>query len=278
MTERRRSDTTSEETECGILRWPSNMTLMKRERALGRDLGGVHCTRRDLSMYEKQRYLQKELRVLQKHGYGPTRGGVQVAYGGGAGFAASTAAQQARNLAFRLDPVHARAAQARRQDPERLFEGIRRLVRIRVLDESRMRLDYVLALKIEDFLERMLQTQVFKLSRADWRRPCEDVNSSAPYSLTSPAIAKSSTSPGSAPRSASTSTFALTADVATARLRRTEGGACSAQARGSEPTPRNTSTLDDPGAAKNKHIDLAALTSPPPALTKKEEGREEDEE
>jgi small subunit ribosomal protein S9e len=39
---------------------------------------------------------------------------------------------------------------------------IRRLVRIGVLDETRMRLDYVLALKIEDFLERRLQTQVFK--------------------------------------------------------------------------------------------------------------------
>lgn len=39
---------------------------------------------------------------------------------------------------------------------------IRRLVRIGVLDEGRMRLDYVLALKIEDFLERRLQTQVFK--------------------------------------------------------------------------------------------------------------------
>lgn len=55
------------------------------------------------------------------------------------------------------------------KDPKRLFEGnalIRRLVRIGVLDESRMRLDYVLALKIEDFLERRLQTQVFKLGLA----------------------------------------------------------------------------------------------------------------
>jgi small subunit ribosomal protein S9e len=51
------------------------------------------------------------------------------------------------------------------KDPKRLFEGnalIRRLVRIGVLDESRMKLDYVLALKIEDFMERRLQTQVFK--------------------------------------------------------------------------------------------------------------------
>lgn len=51
------------------------------------------------------------------------------------------------------------------RDPKRLFEGnaiIRRLMRIGVLDESRMKLDYVLALQIEDFLERRLQTQVFK--------------------------------------------------------------------------------------------------------------------
>lgn len=35
-----------------------------------------------------------------------------------------------------------------------------------MLDESRMKLDYVLGLKIEDFLERRLQTQVFKLGLA----------------------------------------------------------------------------------------------------------------
>ncbi|KAG8833944.1 40S ribosomal protein S9 [Serendipita sp. 399] len=55
------------------------------------------------------------------------------------------------------------------KDPKRLFEGnalIRRLVRIGVLDETRMRLDYVLALKLEDFLERRLQTQVFKAGLA----------------------------------------------------------------------------------------------------------------
>jgi ribosomal protein S4 len=33
-------------------------------------------------------------------------------------------------------------------------------VRIGVLEEARMKLDYVLGLKIEDFLERRLQTQV----------------------------------------------------------------------------------------------------------------------
>ncbi|KAH7949240.1 hypothetical protein HPB49_006628 [Dermacentor silvarum] len=39
---------------------------------------------------------------------------------------------------------------------------LRRLVRVGVLEESKMKLDYVLGLRIEDFLERRLQTQVFK--------------------------------------------------------------------------------------------------------------------
>merc|ERR1712048_195630 len=55
------------------------------------------------------------------------------------------------------------------KDPRRLFEGnalLRRLVRIGVLDESKMKLDYVLGLKVEDFLERRLRTQVFKLGLA----------------------------------------------------------------------------------------------------------------
>lgn len=55
------------------------------------------------------------------------------------------------------------------KDPKRLFEGnalLRRLVRIGVLDETKMKLDYVLGLKVEDFLARRLQTQVFKLGLA----------------------------------------------------------------------------------------------------------------
>jgi small subunit ribosomal protein S9e len=55
------------------------------------------------------------------------------------------------------------------RDPRRLFNGnalIRRLIRIGVLDESKAKLDYVLGLKIEDFLERRLQTLVFKLGLA----------------------------------------------------------------------------------------------------------------
>jgi len=55
------------------------------------------------------------------------------------------------------------------KDPKRLFEGnalLRRLVRTGVLAEDKMKLDYVLALKTEDFMERRLQTQVFKLGLA----------------------------------------------------------------------------------------------------------------
>merc|ERR1712072_95163 len=44
------------------------------------------------------------------------------------------------------------------KDPKRLFEG-NALIR-------RMKLDYVLALKVEDFLERRLQTCVYKLGLA----------------------------------------------------------------------------------------------------------------
>jgi small subunit ribosomal protein S9e len=55
------------------------------------------------------------------------------------------------------------------KEPKRLFEGnalLRRLVRIGVLDEGKMKLDYVLGLKVEDFLERRLQTQVFHVGLA----------------------------------------------------------------------------------------------------------------
>jgi len=55
------------------------------------------------------------------------------------------------------------------KDARRLFEGaalMRRLHRFGILDEHQSKLDYVLALKLPDFLERRLQTQVFKLGLA----------------------------------------------------------------------------------------------------------------
>ena len=55
------------------------------------------------------------------------------------------------------------------KDTKRMLEGcalLRRLLRLGVLDEQKSQLDYVLALKPADFLERRLQTQVFKLGLA----------------------------------------------------------------------------------------------------------------
>merc|ERR1711871_55837 len=51
------------------------------------------------------------------------------------------------------------------RDPQRVFQGqalMRRMIRYGILDEDKQRLDYVLALKIEDFMERRLQNLVFK--------------------------------------------------------------------------------------------------------------------
>jgi len=50
-------------------------------------------------------------------------------------------------------------------DPKRQLEGaalLRRMTRLGLLDETKQKLDYVLSLKIEDFLERRLQTLLFK--------------------------------------------------------------------------------------------------------------------
>merc|ERR1712096_197822 len=55
------------------------------------------------------------------------------------------------------------------KDTKRIFEGnaiLRRLTRYGLLDETQQKLDYVLALRTNDFLERRLQTLVFKLGLA----------------------------------------------------------------------------------------------------------------
>lgn len=55
------------------------------------------------------------------------------------------------------------------KDPRRIFEGealLRRMNRYGLLDESQNKLDYVLALTVENFLERRLQTLVFKTGMA----------------------------------------------------------------------------------------------------------------
>ena len=54
-------------------------------------------------------------------------------------------------------------------DPKRIFEGaalLRRLHRYGILPENQNQLDYVLSLTTNNFLERRLQTLVFKLGYA----------------------------------------------------------------------------------------------------------------
>merc|ERR1712137_1040309 len=55
------------------------------------------------------------------------------------------------------------------KDPKRIFEGeaiMRRMYRYGLLEETQNKLDYVLSLTPENFLERRLQTQVWKLGLA----------------------------------------------------------------------------------------------------------------
>lgn len=101
--------------------------------------------------YESAR-LDAELKLAGEYGLKNKREIYRI------GFQLSKIRRAARNLLTRDE-----------KDPKRLFEGnalIRRLVRVGVLSEDKMKLDYVLALQIEDFLERRLQTQVFKLGLA----------------------------------------------------------------------------------------------------------------
>jgi len=55
------------------------------------------------------------------------------------------------------------------KDPKRIFEGqalLRRLMRLGLLNEGESKLDYVLSLSLEKFLDRRLQTRVFNLGLA----------------------------------------------------------------------------------------------------------------
>jgi len=101
--------------------------------------------------YEKER-LDYELKVIGEYGLKNKREVWRVHY-------TLTKVRKAARELLKLDE----------KDPKRLFEGaalLRRLHRYGVLDESKDKLDFVLGLKHEDFLERRLQTQVFKLGLA----------------------------------------------------------------------------------------------------------------
>eukprot|EP00238_Polyblepharides_amylifera_P000949 CAMPEP_0196570572 /NCGR_PEP_ID=MMETSP1081-20130531/719_1 /TAXON_ID=36882 /ORGANISM="Pyramimonas amylifera, Strain CCMP720" /LENGTH=195 /DNA_ID=CAMNT_0041887097 /DNA_START=65 /DNA_END=652 /DNA_ORIENTATION=- len=101
--------------------------------------------------FEKER-LDSELKLVGEYGLRNKRELLRVQ------FALSKIRKAARTL-LTLDE----------KDTRRIFEGesiMRRMTRYGLLDETQNKLDYVLALTPADFLERRLQTLVFKLGLA----------------------------------------------------------------------------------------------------------------
>ncbi|GJT04636.1 40S ribosomal protein S9-2 [Tanacetum coccineum] len=95
--------------------------------------------------YEKER-LDAELKLVGEYGLRCKRELWRVQY----------ALSRIRNAARMLLTLE-------EKDPRRIFEGealMRRMNRYGLLDESQNKLDYVLALTVENFLERRLQTLV----------------------------------------------------------------------------------------------------------------------
>jgi len=101
--------------------------------------------------YEKER-LDAELKLVGEYGLRCKRELWRVQY------ALSRIRNNARTL-LTLDE----------KNPRRIFEGealLRRMFKHGLLDETQNKLDYVLALTVENFLERRLQTLVFKSGMA----------------------------------------------------------------------------------------------------------------
>lgn len=101
--------------------------------------------------YEKER-LDAELKLVGEYGLRAKRELWRVQY----------ALSRIRNAARELLTLD-------EKNPRRIFEGealLRRMNRFGLLDENQNKLDYVLALTVENFLERRLQTQVFKSGMA----------------------------------------------------------------------------------------------------------------
>ncbi|CAL1368269.1 unnamed protein product [Linum trigynum] len=101
--------------------------------------------------YEKER-LDAELKLVGEYGLRAKRELWRVQY-------ALSRIRNAARMLLTLDE----------KNPRRIFEGealLRRMNRYGLLDESQNKLDYVLALTVENFLERRLQTIVFKAGMA----------------------------------------------------------------------------------------------------------------
>ncbi|CAN1321594.1 40S ribosomal protein S9-2 [Linum perenne] len=101
--------------------------------------------------YEKER-LDSELKLVGEYGLRAKRELWRVQY-------ALSRIRNAARMLLTLDE----------KNPRRIFEGealLRRMNKYGLLDESQNKLDYVLALTVENFLERRLQTLVFKSGMA----------------------------------------------------------------------------------------------------------------
>ena len=101
--------------------------------------------------YEKER-LDAELKLVGEYGLRAKRELWRVQY-------ALSRIRNAARMLLTLDEKNSR----------RIFEGealLRRMNRYGLLEESQNKLDYVLALTVENFLERRLQTLVFKAGMA----------------------------------------------------------------------------------------------------------------
>ncbi|GFY87037.1 40S ribosomal protein S9-2 [Actinidia chinensis var. chinensis] len=101
--------------------------------------------------YEKER-LDAELKLVGEYGLRCKRELWRVQY-------ALSRIRNAARMLLTLDE----------KNPRRIFEGealLRRMNRYGLLEENQNKLDYVLALTVENFLERRLQTLVFKTGMA----------------------------------------------------------------------------------------------------------------
>ncbi|XP_055388697.1 uncharacterized protein LOC129617549 [Condylostylus longicornis] len=101
--------------------------------------------------FEKER-LDQELKLIGEYGLKNKREVWRVQY------ALAKIRAAARHL-LTLEP----------NDPKRVFQGaalLRRMIRLGLLEEKEQKLDYVLGLTLSKFMERRLQTKVFKLGHA----------------------------------------------------------------------------------------------------------------
>ncbi|KAF1866980.1 hypothetical protein Lal_00049407 [Lupinus albus] len=153
----------SEKKEGGGIRvkeWNTTYIKRKKQNAIQSAKGGTRSRnngahgktfKKPRRPYEKER-LDAELKLVGEYGLRCKRELWRVQY------ALSRIRNNARNL-LTLDE----------KNPRRIFEGealLRRMFRYGLLDDTQNKLDYVLALTVENFLERRLQTLVFKSGMA----------------------------------------------------------------------------------------------------------------